>query len=235
MAGFAIFDSRNRDAKVEVASPTRPARHFFVNEAGVKVKAHRLIKCTEGHDHPALARQFGDAEELAAALVAGDPEIDLELVGRRAGTVDRVWLRPDGRILHSARVLKAVYAPTGDELSREDFIDVEATVDEESALPWSGRLLPIDRVVRSFSLVRKLQLRHINGLTFDFLRDIAKTLADSGKMLFVGSGAKGTGPLVFQRNGSPYRGFLAGRVDGDGFLLVLHLSNLELKRPQEAE
>jgi len=51
-------------------------------------------------------------------------------------------------------------------------------------------------------------------------------------VLFVGSGEKGANPLIFQRNGSPYRGFLEGRIVGDGFLLVLHLSNLELKRPE---
>ena len=54
--------------------------------------------------------------------------------------------------------------------------------------------------------------------------------------VFVGTGSKGAGPLIFQRNGTPYRGFLEGRVDGDGgFLLVLHLSNMELKPLAKAE
>ena len=34
---------------------------------------------------------------------------------------------------------------------------------------------------------------------------------------------------VLDRNGTPYRGFLEGRVDGDKYLLLLHLTNLELK------
>jgi hypothetical protein len=88
---------------------------------------------------------------------------------------------------------------------------------------------------RRFVLGRKLQLRHVNGLTFDFLHGIAKTLEDEGKLLFVGAGKKGQTPLVFRTNGTPFRGFLEGRTDGDdAYLLVLHLSNLEIKRPPEA-
>jgi hypothetical protein len=49
-------------------------------------------------------------------------------------------------------------------------------------------------------------------------------------MALVGSGAKGTSPLILQTNGTPYRGFLEGRVKDDAYLLVLHLSNLELKQ-----
>jgi hypothetical protein len=143
-----------------------------------------------------------------------------------------VWIAPDGKILYAARALKVLVDAKGAELSRDDFVDVEATVLEETALPWSGRLMPIDRVLKSFALGQKLQLRHINGLTFDFLFEIAKNLQEKQRMLFVGTGEKGASPLIFQRNGSPYRGFLEGRVDGDGFLLVLHLSNLELKRPE---
>ena len=51
----------------------------------------------------------------------------------------------------------------------------------------------------------------------------------AAKLLFVGAGPKGASPLIFTLNGTPYRGFLEGRVDGDGYRLILHCSNLELK------
>ncbi len=225
---LGLTDSKRRDAQVQIESAQRPAKRSFVDQEGAKVRSQRLIKATEGHDYPALAAKFPDADALAQELIDGDPEIDYENIGRKTGPTDRVWIKSDGKILYSARVLKAVYDPAGAELSRDDFVDVEASVDEETALPWSGRLLPVEKVVRSFALVRKIQMRHINGLTFDFLREIAQTLHEQDKMLFVGAG-RGNQPLVFQRNGSPYRGFLHGSVDGDGFKLILHLSNLELK------
>jgi hypothetical protein len=49
-------------------------------------------------------------------------------------------------------------------------------------------------------------------------------------MLLAG-GEGGKGPLVLQSNGSPYRGFLDGRIEGESFLLLLHLSSMELKKP----
>lgn len=224
---LSIFDNRRRDARVEVDGPARPPRRSFVAVDGRPVRSARLVKVTEGHDLAALQRQWPDPEALARALVAGDPELDLEKVGQRVGTTNQVWVSGDGRILYTAHALRVVTDPAGTEVSREEFVDVEATVQEDVALPWSGRLLPAEEVVRRYALVQKLQLRHINGLTFDFLHEIARTLQESGKLLRV-QAPKG-GALVFQRNGTGYFGFLEGRVEGEGFKLVLHLSNLELK------
>jgi hypothetical protein len=195
-----------------------------------QLKLERLVKATEKTSLDALTRMLGTPEAVSKALVEGDPEIDLEQVGRRLGQATRVWVGGTGQILYAARVLSVVTAPDGTEKSRGDFVDVEATVGEDlPPLAWSGRLMPAAQVVRKFALVRKQQLRHVNGLTFDFLYDIAKTLEASQQMLVVGSGPRGQQPLIFQTNGAPFRGFLEGRTEGDTYLLVLHLSNLELK------
>lgn len=228
---ISLTDAKKRDAQVGIQTAKKSASFGWVGPEGRSVANQRFIKATEKTSFEALeAEHGGDLEAVGSALIEGDPEIDLELVGRELGEVDRVWVREDGSVLYSARFLQVVYGPDGEEKSRQDFVDVEATVTEEQPLVWSGRMFPIDQVVRRFALVRTVQLRHINGLTFDFLYEIAKSLADEGKMLFVGAGGKGAQPLIFQSNGSPYRGFLEGRIDGDGYRLVLHLSNLELKR-----
>jgi hypothetical protein len=49
--------------------------------------------------------------------------------------------------------------------------------------------------------------------------------------MLVGAGKGGKDPLVFRRGSVPYRGFLEGRVQGDRYTLLLHLSNAERKRP----
>lgn len=232
---ISLMDARNRDAHVEIEPPRRAARHTFVNPAGDPVRSERFIKLTENRSYEALLREHGDDEGLARALVDGDPEIDFEKAGRRVGAADRVHVRPDGSVLYCARTLLVQYDPTGQETDRRDFVDVEATVGDETPLPWSGRMFPIDQVVRRFAIGRKLRLRHVNGLTFDFLYEIAKLLHDEGQMLLVGSGKKGTQPLIFQTNGSPYRGFLEGRVEQDSYLLLLHLSNMELKALPETK
>lgn len=228
---ISIADAKKRDAQIELVSPSRRDRvRWMQRGTGAPLKLERLIKGTEKTSFEALARALGSPEALSKALIEGDPEIDLEQVGRRLGNSTRVWVGPDGNVLYAARVLQVVTAPDGVEKSRTDFVDVESTVGEEQApLLWSGRLMPADQVVRRFALVRKVQLRHVNGLTFDFLHDIASQLDAEGKLLVVGAGPKAQMPLIFQTNGAPFRGFLEGRVDGERYKLVLHLSNLELK------
>ncbi len=57
-----------------------------------------------------------------------------------------------------------------------------------------------------FVFTRNYRVRHIDGLTFDFLFAMAKGLADS--LVLLGAGAQGKEPLILERNGLPYRGFL---------------------------
>lgn len=228
---ISIADARKRDAQIQLESAAKRDVVRWVSAAtGRPVRLERLIKTTEKTTYEALSKRLGDDDALAKALVEGDPEIDLEQVGRRLGNATRVWVGPEGSILYAARVLLVVTDPQGEEKSREDFVDVEATVGEElPPLLWSGRLIAAQDVVRRFALVRKLQLRHVNGLTFDFLYEMAKSLHEAGKLLVCGAGPKANLPLIFHSNGAPFRGFLEGRVEGDAYRLVLHLSNLELK------
>ncbi len=227
---ISLSDAKKRDAHVEIEPPKRSAGYDYVNTEGKRVSTSRIIKSTEDNTYEALLAKFDDDPvKVGEALLDGDPEIDLEQAGRVVGPTDRVYIREDGSVLYVARTLQVRYDAGGDEVERKDFEDIEATVSEEDTLPWSGRMIPVSDVVRRFALSRTLRLRHVNGLTFDFLREIAQTLEEEGKMLLVGAGPKSRKPLIFQRNGSPYRGFLEGRTSEDGYLLLLHLSNLELK------
>ena len=48
-------------------------------------------------------------------------------------------------------------------------------------------------------------------------------------IMIIGAGLKGNEPLVFQDGGKAYRAFIEGRIKGNSYLLLIHLSNLELK------
>ena len=227
---ISLTDAKKRDAQVSAQWPKRTDTVRHVAADGATLKMERLVRTTDAGTIDALSKSAGGVDKIAAALIAADPEIDLEQIGRPLRDASRVYVRRDGSILFASRVLQVTYAADGAEKERKDFVDVEATVTEESpALPWTGRLMSTEDVVRKFAMVRKLQLRHVNGLTFDFLYEMAKTLEESGKLLFVGAGAKAQLPLIFSTNGAPFRGFLEGRVDGDRYKLVMHLSNLEIK------
>lgn len=230
---LSVTDKKKRDAQVAAEYPRKAARLRMTSPSGATVNLQRWIRATDQTTHDALATRYGTPEAVSAALVQGDPEIPMAFVGRTLGEVSRVYVRPDGTLLSTARLLEVVRGPEGAERSRGEVIEVLANVAEDSAaLPWTGRLMPIEEAVHKLAFGRALQLRHVSGLTFDFLFEIAETLQQEGKLLLVGAGPKGTQPLIFTDNGAPYRGFLEGRVKGKGYRLVLHLTNLELKVPQ---
>jgi hypothetical protein len=233
---IGLTDDKKRDAQVALERAQRGVETRTVGPGGAAVKLERVVKTTDRTSYPRLlAAHGGDVDALARAIVDGDPEIDLEQTGRRLANPARVYLREDGTILYSARLLQVVFGADGAERSRADFVDVEATVGPEAApLPWSGRLVDPAEAVHKFAFTRAMQLRHVNGLTRDFLHHIAETLEKAGKLLLVGAGPKGAQPLILTQNGAPFRGFLEGRTQGSAYRLVLHLSNLELKRPAAA-
>ena len=81
----------------------------------------------------------------------------------------------------------------------------------------------------------KKQLIHVNGLTYDFLYEIAKELHKKDSLMLLRGGEKGDRPLVMNRGGKPYNAFLEGRIEKDAYMLILHLSNMELKKPKAVE
>ena len=230
MRYIRLTDNKKRDARVQYISPRKRKAGSYRSSKGEEVKSYRFINDTDSYNPQNLLALHEDMEALAEQLIKDDPEIDLEKAGRMIDYASQVWIAEDGKVLYSAKMMDVVYTPEGDVKSTEDFEDQEATVMEDIALPWTGKLLPISAVLNKFVLLRKLQICHLDGLTFDFLYGMAKDLQEEKSMLFLGGGPTGKEPLIFQRNGTPLRGFLEGRVKDGSYLLVLHLSNLELKQ-----
>ena len=232
MRYIRLTDSKKRDARVQYISPRKRKAGSYRSSKGEEIKSYRFINDTDSYNPQNLLALHEDMEALAEQLIKDDPEIDLEKAGRMIDYASQVWIAEDGKVLYSAKMIEIVYTPEGDVKSTDDFEDQEPTVMEDIALPWTGKLLPISAVLNKFVLLRKLQICHLDGLTFDFLYGMAKDLQEEKSMLFLGGGPTGKDPLIFQRNGTPLRGFLEGRVKDGSYLLVLHLSNLELKVPQ---
>ena len=72
-------------------------------------------------------------------------------------------------------------------------------------------------------------IKRSKGKFKNWSSDEAKELHDKESLMMLGGGAKGNEPLVFQDGGKTYRAFLEGRVKDNMYVLLLHLSNLELK------
>ncbi len=138
-------------------------------------------------------------------------------------------------MLYAASSQEVIFDSNGTETERREPTNIEANINPDLPPVWSGHMMPRAEVARRFVFTRNYQVRHVDGLTFDFLFDLAKHLEQADAMAMVGSGPKGTGPLLPERSGIPYRGFLEGHTDGDKYLIILHLSNMELKSLPDAD
>ena len=154
MRYIRLTDNKNRDARVQYASPSKKKRGGYRNEEGEEIKSYRFINDTEGYNPQNLLALHEDRDELAEELIKGDPEIDMEKAGRLIDYASQVWIANNGKVLYSAKLMDIVYTPEGDVKSTEEFKDQEPTVMEDIALPWTGKLMPISTVLSKFVLLR---------------------------------------------------------------------------------
>ena len=228
-----LADHRGRNAVVALVSRQRNGETQYADAHGSLVRFSRVLKCTEATAWERLRAQHGDPELFARALVSGDPEMDIETVGREVGPCDRVYIDGQGKPLYSARPVEALYDNDGRETARRDPVEVPANLVPDAPPVWSGKLLPQDEAVRRYAFTRAWQVRHTNALEYDFLHGLAAYLEQQKCLALVGSGPRGSGPLITERNATPMKGFLEGRTQDDRYLLVLHLAAFELRPAQE--
>jgi hypothetical protein len=234
MAEINIFNSAGRDAVVKLQSVATPLRVRWLDPEGRQVSNARVVKSTLDNDLDALIEKHGDLRAVGAAIRDADPEIDLETAGRLLQETSRVYINPSRKVVHRAQEWDVIRNPDGSERLRRPRTTPDANVGADvPPLKWSGVLIAKKEAIRKFVFVQKMQLTHINGLTYDFLFGMAKELEAKESFLLLGAGAKSNQPLVLRRGASSVRGFLEGRTRGDTYRLVLHLSNLELKAPEE--
>lgn len=227
MRAINISNIKARNAQVGFEQKGVKSAISMQREDGMGYSNARFLKATLATSIEVLYDKFG--ENLADEIINSDPEIDLEMVGMRLGKVKKVYLDNKGKVAYRVIRQQVRFSPEGEEMEVKKFHTTESNINIDFPLRWTGKLIPKDKAVRTFAFIRKYQLKHINGLTFDFLYDMAKMLDEKKSMMLVGAGSKGVGPLVMSTGGTPYRAFLEGRVNGDKYCLLLHLTNLELK------
>lgn len=230
MGQIHLSNSKKRDAVVATASLTNRLQWRYVDDVGSEATTCKILRGTSSRDFGELLKQAnGDTEELAKALIDGDPEVDLEQFGQTLAGTSRVYVNELGAIVHKIQQTEVLYGPDGEEKERRPFQPVQQNIAQDIPIRWTGRKIPRDEAIRRFVFSNVIQIKHTNGLTFDFLFEIARELAEEKVLLLVGGGEKGGEPLIFRRGALPYRGFLEGRVAGNKYALLLHLSNMELK------
>lgn len=229
MGTINIANSKGRDAVVGAQSVGKVMKVRWLDEQGRQMTTTRLKKADLAHDLAALEARAGGRDKLAQMLIDDDAEIDIESFGSQLKETRRVFVDPDGKIVHKVRQFEVIRNPDGSERERRPRKIAQPNASTETPLKWTGKLMKKKEVYNRFVFAGKRQIVHVNGLTYDFLFSMAKELEASDSLMMLGTGPKSNEPLVLTRGGQRYRGFLEGRTQGDKYCLVLHLSNMEMK------
>lgn len=229
MRKIKISNSQNRDTDIVYGGITTKSKIKFVYPDRTLTSNAKLLKSKMGQQYPALLKKFENDEALVDMLINENPEIDIELLGSFIKGGQRILVDENMNPVFEAIANEFIYNPDGSQKEIKSLSVRESNIVSDYPVRWTGKYLPLDQAYNKFIFVKKYQLTHSNGLTFDFLFEMAKDLSEKKSLMLLGAGAKGNEPLIFQDNGKPYRAFLEGRIKGDSYLLLLHLTNLELK------
>lgn len=235
MRAINISNSKARNAQVgfEQKATDKPTIRMQ-REDGQEYRNMRFLKSTTLTTIDVLEQQFGE-DNLMDALLQQDPEVDVEHVGMRLGKVKKIFITDEGKVAYAVRRRQVFYSPEGEQKEVRPYHTTESNINADLPLRWTGKFIPKEKAVRMFAFTKGYQIKHINGLTFDFLYDMAKQLYEQQAVMLMGTGVKGVGPVVMAGGGTPYRAFLEGRIQGDKYMLIMHLTNLELKSIKKDE
>ncbi len=229
-----ISNQKHRDAVVAFEAVVPKREVAFVDPKGKPVHTQKLLKTDIEHDLTAIQKKKKDLNAVAKAIIKDDPEIDMEQFGMFLTDTSRVYVSKKG-IIHLVEEFEVIKTADGDIRERRPRQKQPQNINTDIPLRWSGKFIKKEEAAHRFIFTHKRQLIHVNGLTYDFLYEMAKDLHERDSLMLLRGGEKGDQPIILTRGARPYNAFLEGHVKGDSYCLILQLSNMELKRPAVAE
>ena len=182
----------------------------WLDEQGRQITSSRLMKAHAAHDLPALEGKAGGRNKVAQLLIEGDPEIDLEAFGSTLKETSRVFVDPDGKIVHKVKQFEVIKNPDGTERERRPRKIAQPNASTETPLKWSGKLMKKKDVYNKFVFAGKRQIVHVNGLTYDFLFGMAKELEETQCLMLLARVPRGISRWFSPVADSSFAGFSRG-------------------------
>ena len=136
-----LTNSANRDATIiGITSPKR--EKTLPAKDGQLLSFKRYIASGERNLHEDLVEKFGGMD-YSEQLIAADPEIDLEVVGRFITETSTVLLDANKKPIYCApELLEITYSPDGKEVERKQPVDIASNINDLTPIKWSNRLIP---------------------------------------------------------------------------------------------
>ena len=227
-----IEDSNKIDAEITFKSIKKGNQIYMALENGEKPTNKRVLKLTKENSLDFLIGKKNpsdnDFSDFSERLIQKDDEIDFELFGKFIDKVDKIYTNQDLKPVFNVNISEQIIDPKGEIVEEKEKAYSRSNINGNSIVKWTGKYIPKKKLFNKVVLSRKYQLKHINGLTFDFLYKIAKDLQEKDSFMMLGGG-KGNEPLIINDGGKPYRAFLEGRIKEKSYILIMHLSNQEYK------
>ena len=230
MRKIRLSNSKQRDTELGfVAKPSKKTIKTVLKNGNDKIVTS-ILRSTMDTNLDSLVEKYGD--NISDALINGDPEIDIEKVGMKLKKLNRIYVDKENKLVFRIKEIEITKNPKGEEIKRaplKENYKLSNINTEDYPIKWTGKFIPKKVAVKMFVFSKHYQIHHVDGLSFDFLYNMATELEKKRSLMFVGAGKKGKEGIIITGGGTPYKGFLEGRIKGDTYLLILHLTNLEIK------
>ena len=227
-----IEDANKRDAEITFKSVKSGDLIYLALENGEKPINKRVIKSTfENSIENLLGKNEPTQEDynsFSEKLIQDDSEIDFELFGKYIDKTDKIYTNTDLKPVYNVTITEQILNTEGELVEEKEQTFNKSNINGDSTVRWTGKYIPKNKIYNKIVLSSKYQLKHINGLTFDFLFNVAKDLHEKDSLMMLGGG-KGNEPLTINDGGRPYRAFLEGKVKENSYCLIMHFSNQEYK------
>ena len=228
-----IQDKDKRDADINFKSVKKGNMIYMALDNGEKPINKKVIKSTIENSIEHILNKSNPTDEdyikFSDKLIEEDSEIDFELFGKFIGKTDKIYTDKNLKPVYNVTVTEQILDSKGELVEEKDKKFIKSNITGEDTVKWTGKYIPKKQLYNKVVLSSKYQLKHVNGLTFDFLFNIAKNLHEKDSFMMLGGG-KGNEPLIMNDNGKSYRAFLEGKINGNSYCLIMHLSNQEYKK-----
>ncbi|MEJ2294970.1 MAG: hypothetical protein P8Y23_09375 [Candidatus Lokiarchaeota archaeon] len=221
---------QNIDSILELATLHPSEKEYLVTPQGEPVKSQRFIVFTKPNRDEILSESKG----LLSQLSSSDSDVDIELAGKYIFTTMRIIVNEDYDPVYNYKIYDVVEKPNGKRIERSHEKTI-SNINKSIPLIISDHLYDPKELALKYVFRLHYYITHSDGVTFKFLYDIAKRLAEEEKFAeieAINSQSKKREPLVLVDRGRKFpRAFIEGLVSGKSYYLILHLSDQELRIP----
>src|SRR5690606_30087427 len=129
------------NASVAMDNKRAASSLHYVDNQQSDVQSIRVIKGTLQTDLNTLTKECS-LEDLSQQLIDSDPEIDIELFGKRVHDTSRIYLNSHNEPASAVTAKEFFYEANGELKEERDLQVTEANINTETPLSWSGKLMP---------------------------------------------------------------------------------------------